>query len=81
VSDPLHLTFPKEYTACLFCSGSGKWRCSRCTGSGGRYETRYEYDYYDRRSRTRSEWVSCSSCCGSGSQTCYSCGGGGSRRR
>jgi hypothetical protein len=69
--------FPDSFEMCKKCVGTGNVRCSPCSGTGGRYQQRYDRDY-DGRPISRSEWVSCGSCGGSGNGTCPPCGGSGS---
>ena len=67
---------PDSMKFCPRCSGTGKVRCGTCSGSGVRYETRYDYDH-EGRSVSRMESVPCGSCGGTGDQTCPGCGGSG----
>jgi hypothetical protein len=71
---------PDNYKRCLICSGTGKKTCGICGGRGGRYKTRYDYDY-DGRSIARESWEQCGMCAGSGRSSCSRCGGVGSIRR
>ena len=71
----VHDLDPQNYRQCGYCSGSGSQTCSSCGGTGGRSESRTDYDL-DNNPIYRSEWVSCYSCSG-GKQTCSTCGGSG----
>lgn len=69
--------YPDSFKMCERCVGTGKVRCTFCSGSGGRNETRDDRDY-EGRPISRTEWVSCGSCSGTGGGPCTSCGGSGS---
>ena len=71
----VHDLDPQNYRQCGYCSGSGSQTCSSCGGTGGRSESRTDYDW-DNNPIYRTEWVSCYSCSG-GKQTCSTCGGSG----
>jgi hypothetical protein len=71
---------PDSFKMCEICVGTGEVRCSYCSGTGGRNETRYDRDY-EGRSISRTEWVSCGSCSGRGTGTCSPCGGSGSKQK
>jgi len=71
----VHDLDPEHYRQCSFCSGSGLTTCSSCGGTGGRSESRTDYDW-NNNPVYRTEWVSCYSCSG-GKQTCTTCGGSG----
>lgn len=71
----VHDLDPQHYRQCPACSGSGLLTCSACGGTGGRSESRTDYDW-DNNPIYRTEWVSCYSCSG-GQQTCTTCGGSG----
>lgn len=60
---------------CPDCSGSSVQTCYSCGGSGGRYQSRVDYDW-DGRPMYRDEWVNCYSCSG-GVISCTRCGGSG----
>lgn len=76
MTDSLWLQYPDDYDMCQKCTGIGYEYCSICGGSGGRYETRYDYDY-EGRPISRDEHISCSACSGSGQKLCRECGGTG----
>lgn len=75
------VSHPEGFTPCSSCAGTGSVSCGSCLGSGGSYDTRYEYDHYSGQSIPRQDWVSCSSCSGAGRRPCGDCGGTGSTLR
>ncbi|MEZ4886226.1 MAG: hypothetical protein R3E32_15940 [Chitinophagales bacterium] len=71
----VHDLDPQNYRQCPSCYGSGRTTCSSCGGSGGRSESRVDYDW-NNNPIYRTEWVACYSCSG-GQSTCSRCGGSG----
>ena len=64
-----------QMKSCYTCYGSGSKVCSSCGGSGGRYQSRVDYDW-EGRPNYRDEWINCYACSG-GYATCPTCGGKG----
>jgi hypothetical protein len=66
---------PPKQLQCPRCYGSGSATCSACNGSGGRDESRTDYDW-EGNPICNSEWISCGYCNG-GMSTCSRCRGNG----
>ena len=62
------------------CQGSGRNRCSECSGSGQRAEQVPQYDNYNQYQGMRTVYKSCPYCSGYGFRTCGSCSGSGRRK-
>ena len=71
----VHDMAPDLYRQCGACAGSGRTTCSACGGTGGRSESRVDYDW-EGNPTYNSEWISCS--CAGGQVVCGTCGGSGS---